>query len=589
MQKNTEMSNTCRDFREFKSMPVNLKKIKTMKAKIIFISCLAALLSFSSCESFLTEENRTSLTADPFFTSEVGYESLVNTCYTPLRLWYGREDAYGITETGTDLFTKAAGNTNTTLNDYDNMAFNGTNGPLTNYWKYLYRAINSCNAAINRADKVKMNPDLLSKRVAEVRFLRAFYYWHIVETWGSTHFTTDETIGVETTANKTSPEKIYQQIFADLDACISSNLPEDKHSNGRVTKWAAKALKARLSLTRASATNNPQLYTQAANLAKEVIGSGKFSMMSDYRAIWSMSNANGQTNPEVIWHVEFSDDHLYNKPEYDDYSIRNGGHNGHLMFCMKYDDQPGLKRDVLNGRPFNRFMPTRYFVEMFDATIDQRWEGSFKQLWLMNNTNKGAYTNMTDTAIYLYKGIASAAQRARADKRYQLLDLQNLYGDNTPGKINRLRTFQLSKFDDPTRESANEDRSVRDAFVFRISEMYLIAAEALSQSAPTEALDFMNQLRRKRAIPGKENQMEITQAQLTLDFILDERARELGGEQLRWFDLKRTNKLVERVKAGNPDGAANIKEWHINRPIPRVQLDAVFNKDEFTQNDGYSQ
>ena len=50
------MSNTCRDFREFKSMPVNLKKIKTMKAKIIFISCLAALLSFSSCESFLTEE-----------------------------------------------------------------------------------------------------------------------------------------------------------------------------------------------------------------------------------------------------------------------------------------------------------------------------------------------------------------------------------------------------------------------------------------------------------------------------------------------------------------------------------------------------
>ncbi len=551
----------------------------------IFFLCL-------SCSDFLDEENRSSLTPDPFFTTESGYESLINACYTPLRLWYGREDAYGITETGTDLFTKAAGNTNTTLNDYDPIAFNGTNGPLTNYWKYLYRGINTCNAAINRAKDAAISADLKKQRVAEARFLRAFYYWHIVETWGATHFTTEETIGVQTTANKTAPEVIYDQIFNDLDSCINSNLSDKKSNEGRVTVWAAKALKARLSLSRASQTNNNQLYNQAADLAIEIIDSKLFSLNPDYKSIWDMSVADGPNNSEVIWYVEFANDHLYNKPEYDDYTIRNGGHNGHLLFCMKYDDQPGMQRDVLNGRPFNRFMPTLYYVNLFDETIDQRWNGSFKQVWMMNNpANKGKYVNMTDTAIYLYKGIASPEQKAAVATKYQLLDFNDLYGDNTPALINRFRTFQLSKFDDPTRETMNEDRSTRDAFVFRIAEMYLIAAEALMHSNPDRAVYYMNQLREKRALPGKIDQMRISSNDLTVDFILDERARELGGEQLRWFDLKRFNeeKFVERIKAGNPDAASNVKSWHIVRPIPRTQLDAVFNKDEFQQNEGYVQ
>lgn len=76
--------------------------------------------------------------------------------------------------------------------------------------------------------------------------------------------------------------------------------------------------------------------------------------------------------------------------------------------------------------------------------------------------------------------------------------------------------------------------------------------------------------------------------QLTLDFILDERARELGGEQQRWFDLKRTNKLLERVKAYNPDAKANIKEHHLLRPVPQTQLDAIINKEDFKQNAGYN-
>jgi hypothetical protein len=121
--------------------------------------------------------------------------------------------------------------------------------------------------------------------------------------------------------------------------------------------------------------------------------------------------------------------------------------------------------------------------------------------------------------------------------------------------------------------------------------MYLIAAEGLMQTNLDDAVYYLNQLREKRAISGKASQMRIDKNDLTIDFILDERARELGGEQLRWFDLKRfgKDKFIERIKAGNPDAASNVKPWHIVRPIPRNQLDAVFNKDEFTQNEGYAQ
>ena len=78
-----------------------------------------------------------------------------------------------------------------------------------------------------------------------------------------------------------------------------------------------------------------------------------------------------------------------------------------------------------------------------------------------------------------------------------------------------------------------------------------------------------------------------------INVILDERARELCGEQQRWFDLKRTGKLVERVNLFNGFGKNNIQSFHTLRPIPRTQLDAITNQTSgpdpngFWQNTGY--
>jgi hypothetical protein len=100
---------------------------------------------------------------------------------------------------------------------------------------------------------------------------------------------------------------------------------------------------------------------------------------------------------------------------------------------------------------------------------------------------------------------------------------------------------------------------------------------------------MINKVRRRAATPGKEADMEITDADVTLDFILDERARELLGEQHRWFDLVRTKKLVERVKLYNAQAKDAVKEPSTLRPIPQDQIDRTANSDgsAFLQNPGY--
>ena len=148
--------------------------------------------------------------------------------------------------------------------------------------------------------------------------------------------------------------------------------------------------------------------------------------------------------------------------------------------------------------------------------------------------------------------------------------------------------MSLKKFLDPARETISQQQGRRDAFVIRLAEMYLIVAEAeMNLGNMDEALAHFNEVRRRAAHPGQEDEMEIGVGELDLDMILDERAREFAGEQLRWFDLKRTDKLLERVQAWNPDASPNIRPHHVVRPIPQAQLDAVTNKDEFTQNQGY--
>lgn len=553
--------------------------MKIFKIKYIYLVSFS-LLSLFSCENMLEEYNPSGLTADAVYSTPVGFETLVNSAYAYTRFWYGKEEGYNVTEMGTDIWMAGSDNQQPAMMNYLNL--NGNQVSLDSLWRKTYQAINICNAGINRIKDIPTDATFTetqkNTREGELRFLRAFYYWHIVEVWGGVHFTTEETSGPQNTANRTPIETFYNQILEDLNFAVD-NLPSTTNNYGRVTKPAAEAFLARIYLTRGN-------YTEASALAQKVITDYSFELVPKYADLWNMANLK---NKEVVWIVNYSTNLLLNDLRdarlFPDGHPR-GAHNGHLMFGMRYDvNTPGMTRNIVDGRPFVRYKPTLFLLNLFDETKDSRYSGSFKTLWKANVNNAAAGIVVGDTAILASKYVIDPA--IRATKKYKIYDRDDVYNADGTSKDNQ-HFVQLSKFLDPTRPAVAEQQSARDAFVIRLAEMYLIVAEAehlLGNNAL--AAQYINTLRTRAALAGKEADMQITDADVNLDFILDERAREFAGEQLRWFDLKRTEKLVDRVKAYNPEAAPNIQNFHNLRPIPQTQLDAITNKSEFTQNPGY--
>lgn len=155
----------------------------------------------------------------------------------------------------------------------------------------------------------------------------------------------------------------------------------------------------------------------------------------------------------------------------------------------------------------------------------------------------------------------------------------------------------VMKFWEP--ESSYADNlGVRDMFLMRLGEVYLIAGEAYFKAGNRGlAVERINALRRRACgqAVGSRSYMDITSADLNLDFILDERTRELIGEESRWVELKRTGKLTERTLKYNwwaaspyiPGGTPYLQAFHNYRPLPYSWWSLLTNKEDVQQNPGY--
>lgn len=653
-----------------------------MKTKIAYITSvvmLAALLNVS-CSDYLEEENKTSSTEELVYSTKSGLDGLVASSYAYLRGWYGKEAAFGLSEGGTDIWLTGYDNRQKVLIDYSGItpevatsSKETMNACLDEYWELFYTAINVCNTGlkyVSAAPTSILSDAEKNAYIGELKALRTFYYWHLVETWGPVQINKEPITELTTVAHRSSEADVYAFMLEDVEDAIAK-LASKTAKTGRMNLWAAKALKARLLLYKGSKFNDTQAYADAATTAEEVIAGSGSSFYSSYADCWLGANENGISNKETIWYVDYSSilennimpkrlklDEKGKQMNWAAMMIRNaansiGGNASHLMFVGVWNVVPAtagvLKRTDTEAnktltyaskkydlgtsyqpysKGFTRFVPSGYLLDLFNDETDQRYQASFRDVYKLAPSLQAAfaagvaapsgYASMRDTAIFLTKKKATAAQIARAANRYVLFsrtDVGNakvypLYQDeagtlptiatgttgNENYKGNRMY-IQLKKFDDYT-TSVISDLCARDAFVFRLSEMYLIAAEGHMMAGHTsQATDRLNELRTARAIAGKTNTLNASEvAQVTakdINVILDERARELCGEQQRWFDLKRTKKLIERVTLYNGSAKANIKEIHLLRPIPQTQMDAVSNRTQgedpngFWQNPGY--
>ena len=538
----------------------------------------AIMLGTASCSDLLKENVISSISND-YIATTPGFVAATNAAYTPLRSFYATERGVSMSEFGTDIYSAGADGSYKGFHFYDSQLTSSVD-ILAQLWDETYKGINTINAVIDRAPNVTgLSEAVKTQRVGEMKYLRAHYYFILVQQFGPLDLRLKETTGPTKAATRAPEQAVYKQIEADLLAAIPV-LENKKASSdyGRATKAAAENLLAKVYLTRASSKFAEATdYTNAASLCNNVINNYGFKLLPDFASIFDQSN---QINDEVIFAVQYTSDPLTNG------FVDNQGNKLHLYFGMQYDVQAGMKRDVNNGRPFKRLKPTPYLLNTVfaDRVNDTRYKKTFKDTWYSNNpgtyntafdvTKKTVTFKAGDTCIYIPGYEMSVAERAK--KNYQVL---------VPSTYNYALFPTLQKFFDPLRPDMTYENGSRDYFVHRLGDTYLMLAEAqLKLGKQAEAVAAINMVRVRAAAAGKADAMKVTA--VDMDLIMEERARELAGEQTRWMDLKRWNNLVSRVKTYNVDAAVGVSDRHLVRPIPQKQVDLSENGG-FPQNAGY--
>ncbi len=568
--------------------------------KKILLFCSIFLILFNGCKKKL-EEDPKSILVPSFFQSSQGFQSGLDAAYAGMRNYWGNQDLFTITVIGTDEFMRGVDG-NSDINLY---SYTSTQGTVAAQWRTAYIFINTCNGIIDNAEKVDLPKATKDRGIAEAKFLRANYYFILVQFWGDVTLNKNFQSTPSTSASRAPIAEVYDFIIQDLKDAIVG-LPAGPKSSGvlpgKATAAAAKHVLAKVYLTRAgSSAKKSDDYQNAFNTAKDLINSSAslgLSLLPDFGKIFNEGN---EENNEVIWTVQHTPNIAYNGPNNSGVSNFSADNVLNHMWVPQYERRPGMVRSTQYGRPYIRCIPTRWLTDTAfkEKVNDTRYDKTFQTVWYANRPDfpagyptwpnplppgapAGAVAGQVrfklgDTAIYM-PGVDATDAKINATP-YLLIPPRKY--DNTLGPA-------MFKYFDTKRADLNAP-SVRPVIVFRLAETYLIASEAaFGMGNMADAVANMNVVRERAAFPsGNPVAMRITAADLNIDFILDERSRELCGEMVRWWDLVRTGKLLERIRLHNKEAAVNIIAKHTLRPIPQAQIDAVTTGDPYPQNPGW--
>jgi len=557
-----------------------------MKKFIIILGIIAGTLS--SCSNYIEEESLSNVPADGTYKTAAGFQLLINTNYAWLKSIYGGNP--WLFEAGTDMYAEGRTPEPAGLSQYTLLIPSSDN--VADLYRPCYQLIQSVNKAIYYSTVTEQTSNL-NTLLGEAKFLRAQAYFLLVQTYGGVPIVSENITSPVLSFTRNSAEEVYEQIISDLDFALANVGTAAYSTSGKVNKRAVNDLLAKVYLTRGYETfGKADDFSKAAAYADAAIAGQTLAIAFD-----QLFKPGNDLNAETIFSVQ------YDKASTSTDPTKLG--NNQFYYFSSY------LGGAETGAPLRSYnlCPTDYALGLYEKG-DARWNATF-----MTEILEGPETTngVTKTILYYpyYRSSNPASLKVRhfyepkwftpADKtawmaanasRLASTFVYHPWGEysaaHTLIKNLDCYTIPVKKFDDPdpTTPSSTGPVSTRDIIVARLGETYLVAAEAyLKAGNPGTGLDRLNEVRRRAGVANA------TLAQFNIDYILDERGRELLGEYKRWFDLKRTGTLVARASAHN----YKIKEANfvgvdgklkILRPIPQSALDLNQNKD-FPQNPGY--
>ena len=578
-----------------------------MKRIPLYIAALLmASANFTACS--LDEVNMSSVDSGSYFKGETEYEQLINECYQAMRplhretipMWYG-----------TDMYTRQ-GDINqanrTPTNDYTVVGGDEYLG----LWNYCYSLITKINTALTRGENIPdVSESLKSQRTAEIKAMRAYGYFILVENFGGVPIVLQESTTPTYEVSRASEETVYQTILDDLSDENIAALP-DKPSQeqfGRVTKGFAYHLLAKVYLTRSYKSygnKNADLTSCITNADKAIALHPLLTGTDAWTTLFGNYEISGvkvnddktteilykdrknpdQQNTEVIYSVMYSTDQTYNG---------GWGNNLYEHFKPTLDKLPGFS---LKAGPYwccdGTYQPTAYYTQLFDEN-DVRGKEQFLQRNIIAAADDEKITAIKagKPSIYCPRVAMTDAEKATYKANHPTVQwVINPYEYYVYLEGQNYNAFTVVwKFYDPNitkyLPTDQNPEGSRNTYVFRSAETLLLKAEALVQQgggSSSAAKDLINQLRtRAGAAPLTKD--------ADLNDVLDESARELFGEANRWMDLKRTGTLFERAWKHNPwtqkqyKSASEISENCLVRPIPITEI--TYSNNTLEQNPGY--
>lgn len=565
--------------------------MKFLNKSFIYIAAATMLISTGGCKKYVEESNLGNATAESLYVTPDGFEFLAKSNYSNLRYIVNVSGLYFL---GTDIFSSSGITDPSYLNLYNN-SLNSTIPEVDVFWKQLYFSIGTANSTMYWATQVQGGTAAtIATRVAEAKALRAYYYYLLAETFGDVPLVLERTVVAEHTYSRSAEKDVYTQIIKDLTESIAS-LPATASDFGRVNKGFAQHLLAKVYLTRGYKTYGlgTSDFTQAATLADNVITGGTYSLKTKYSDLFDPAVTNFQANTEVIFSVQYSTNTATNPVSYLG-SLQNPtvtGNSLHQYFLWDTQSAGPIARSAFYNKPNYVAAPDPYFFTLFDKTRDSRYSATVWNTMIAQVAGKVGTTSFAvgDTVVYYPDVAFTPAQKAL--KKYTVVNPTEYRSSVFSGVTRSYPEFK--KFRELNLPYA-DNAGTRDTYIFRLGETYLIAAEAnLQLGLSGKALTYFNAIRTRAAkagtnpLTGLTYAAELQATTLSLDDILDERARELAGEEPRWLELKRTGKLISRTLLYNDEAKASggLKASNLLRPIPQSQID--LNRGTFPQNPGY--
>ena len=571
------------------------------KIIIALIVAAGATITFSACneKEFLKEVPATFLSPENAYVTEADYTMALTGLYASFRnIYFMMRDGYHNTGhgdaqyfSGTDVIMPARdGSYGTYMMDYLDVWLTPQCKTISNLWDDDYKLIANANAIVSRVEKSDLDENVIKQISAEARFFRAYTYRNLVYLFGGVPLVVEETASAKTDYVRASKQDVLEAMKTDFELG-AKNLPDINNvaADGRVSSQVAKFF---LAETLMSLGDNAGAIT---NLS-EIISSNNVKLMTsrfgshkseEGDVFWDLFRKNNQNrsggNTEALWVEQFETD-------------ATGGFNSSsnsLGFALERCANPnpwklndpngasGLLKVSGSARASNLNCGGGgcSFLRATDWWMNELWGSDF------DNDIRNSKYNVVRDCIYDNPGSKYYGESM-------------IYGDHpspgyvsTPWRWYPWPSKTTSPGDHPSALYLDKSNGIlngncgityQDWYILRLPEVYFLRAEAyLNTGDKSKAAADLNVVR------SRANASPCSASDVDIDYILDERARELIYEEFRRVTLGRLGMYVSRTKAKNPYSGAQLSPHHELWPIPYSAIEA--NKDAvLKQHDGYT-